>query len=188
VTRTSRLGALFPWPFVGVALLVGVLIVVTPLLSANSQPAAGSLGSQALLIIDALPGNASMHFYVRGEGTTARYESINLGFAFGFNWTGGFPSGSLNWTDWQNASSTLAVNATVDRAPLVVNVAALYTANGVSALYLGVLAVDVGTPPGTSTETLSVISDTPGISGFTYAVADLPIIVPLSNVGSGGGP
>jgi hypothetical protein len=188
VNRGGGLGRMFPLPLVGIALLLAVLIVLTPILTANGQPTAGSIYSQAILTIDALPGNASVHFYIRGEGTTARYQEIRMGFASGFNWTGGFPSGRLNWTDWENASAVLSADRAVNQTPVAVNVSALYSANGVNALYVGVFAVEVGTPPGSSTDTLTVISDTSGISSFTYPVASLPIPVPLSDVGSVGGP
>ena len=188
MSRASRLGTLFPWPFVGVTLLLGVLIVLTPVLTAYGQPAAGSIFSQADLIVDALPGNASTHFYVRAYCATARYAEISLGFAFGFAWTGAYPSGHLNWTDWQNASGVLSIEGAVNQTPVAVNVSALYVANGVSVLYVGVFAMDVGTSSGSSTEVLTVASDTSGISGFLWPVSELPILIPLANVGSGGGP
>lgn len=187
MTRAAASGRLFPLPLVGVALLLAVLIVLTPILTANGQPAAGSIFSQAELIIDALPGNVTTHFYVRGEGITARYDDIRMGFAYDFNWTGGFPPGRLNWTVWQNASSVLSINGAAIQTPVAVNVSALYSANGVNALYVGVFAIDVGIRPGSSTDQLSVISDTSGISSFTYPVASLPVPIPLSEIGPGGG-
>ncbi len=144
----SRLAGLFPGPLVGVALLLAILIVLTPVLTSNGQPVAGSIFSQAELIVDALPGNSTIHFYVRALSSTARYSEIRLALATDFNWTGGFPSGRLNWTDWQNASSVVAVDASTNRSPVAVNVTALYTANGASALYVALIALEVGTPPG----------------------------------------
>jgi hypothetical protein len=172
---------------VGVAILLGVLIVLTPVLTASGQPAAGSIFSQAELIVDTLPGNATTHFYVLGLGTTARYSVIRLGFSYGFNWTGVFPAGNLHWTDWQNASGVLSVSGVTDKDPFAVNVSALYTANGVSALYVGVFAIDVGVPVGSTTDTLTVVSDTAGIDSFSTPVTNLPILITLSNVGTGGG-
>jgi hypothetical protein len=188
VRGAGRLGEWFPWPFVFVAILLGVLIVLTPVLTAGGQPAAGSIFSQAELIVDALPGNNSTHFYVRGLGTTARYDAIDLAFAYGFNWTGAFPSGPLNWTVWQNTSNVLSTSFATNEDPVAVNVTALYTANGASALYVGVFAIDVGYPGGSTTETLSVVSDTSGISSFATALSNLPVPIVLSNVGSGGAP
>jgi len=188
VNRGGRLEGMFPGPLVGAALILALMIVVTPILTASGQPAAGSIYSQAELIVDGQPGNATTHFYVRGLGTTARYEEMNLSFAFGFNWTGSFPLGRLNWTDWLNASEILSIDASVTGNPVAVNVSALYSANGVSARYVGLFAMEVGVPAGSSVDTLTVVSHTPGIAGFTWPVASLPAFISLLNIGSGGPP
>jgi hypothetical protein len=186
VNREGRLGDLFPGALVGVALIFALLIVVTPVLTASVQPAAGSIFTQAELIVDGVVGNATTHFYVRGFGTTARYDEIQIAFAFGFNWTGRFPSGPLNWTDAQNASDVLSIDAAVSADPVAVNVSALYSASGVSALYVGTFAMYVGIPVGSTTDTLTVVSNTPGIASFTWPVASLPALIALSHVSSGG--
>jgi hypothetical protein len=180
----GRFAHWFPWPFVAAALLLTVLIVATPILT--GQPVGGSFLTQAYLIVDGLPGNDSTHYYVRGLSTTARYSEINLGFAFGFHWTGSFPTGHLNWTDWTNASSVLSVDRVASEDPVAVNVSALFTANGVNALYVGVVAVDVGFPAGSSTPMFTIASDTPGISAYSDAVTSLPYSIPLAYVGTGG--
>ncbi len=182
--RRRRIEDFAPLPFVGVSLLLVVLIIATPVLTGQSN--GGGILTQAELIVDALPGNLSTHYYVRGLSTTARYSEINLGLASGFNWTGGFPAGALNWTDWQNASSVLAVDQAAPEDPVAVNVTALYSVNGVNALYAGVLAFYVGTPAGSTTEMLTVVSDTAGISGFSTPVSDLPVPILLAYVGTGG--
>ena len=184
--RTSPLGGLFPWPLVGIALLLVIGIVVTPtLVAANGQPPPG-VSTYAQLIVDALPGNNSTHYYVRSLGTTTRYAEIQLGFAFGFPWTGAYPTGRLNWTDWQNVSDVLSIDQVANGTPVAVNVTAYYTANGASALYVGVFAIYVGIPAGSSTDTLFVASDTPGIGGFSYPVSDLPLPITLLSVAAGG--
>ncbi len=188
MSRERRVRELAPLPFVGIATLLAVLIVLTPILAANGQPAAGSIFSQAELIVDALPGNTSMHFYVRGEGTTARYVEIRLAFASGFRWTGAFPSGTLNWTHWLNGSDVLSIDQAVLQDPVAVNVSALYSQNGINALYVGTFAIDVGFLPGAATETLTLLSDTPGIASFTYPVSSLPVPILLSDIGPGGPP
>jgi hypothetical protein len=183
--RGRQLSEFFPWPLVGVALLLGILVVLTPILTANGQPAAGSIFSQAELIVDALPGNSTTHFYVRALSVTARYTEIRLALAFNFNWTGGFPGNRLNWTDWQNASNVVAIDAMADRLPVAVNVSALYVANGASAYYVGTFALTIGTPPGSSTDTLTLASNTPGVSGFSTPVSNLPLPITLADVGAG---
>ena len=182
-SRGRRLSQLFPLPFVAVALLLLVLVFATPVLTGQSS---GGVLSQAELIVDALPGNDSTHLYVRGLSTTARYSEINLGLAFGFNWTGSFPSGRLNWSSWTNVSSALSVDRLVPGDPVAVNITALYSVNGVNSLYVGLLALDVGTPPGSTTPTLTVVSASAGIGGFATAVTNLPVVIPLAYAGTGG--
>ena len=183
--RASSLSGLFPGPLVGIALLLAILIVLTPILTSNGQPAAGSIFSQAELIVDALPGNATMHFYVHGLSATARYSEIRFSLATGFNWTGGFPPGPLAWTGWQNTSEIVAISAMVNETPVAVNVTALYSANGASAYYVGLLALEITTPAGSPTEVLTVVSATSGISGFSTPVTNLPLPITLADVGSG---
>jgi hypothetical protein len=179
-------GRYFPRPMVGVVLLLALLILFTPFLTSYGQPSAGSIFSQAELIVDALSGNTTVHFYVRGLGTTTRYASITLAFAFGFNWTGGWPSGNLSWGNWTNGSNVLAVTGAVDRMPVAVNVTAYYVAAGVGALYAGQLALNVTGGP--ANPVLYVVSNTPGIVGFSTPVADLPIPVTLALVTTGSVP
>jgi hypothetical protein len=179
-----RIEEVAPLPFVGVALLLVVLIVATPVLTGESG--GGGILTQAELVVDALPGNLSTHYYVRGLSTTARYAEMNLGFAVGFNWTGSFPSGRLSWSNWTNASAVLSVDRAALADPVAVNVTAFYSENGVNALYAAVLAFDVGTPAGSTTEMLTVVSATAGISGFSTPVIDLPVPILLALVGTGG--
>jgi hypothetical protein len=186
VSADGGWGRFFPRPLVGVAVLIGLLILVTPFLTTHGQPSAGSIFSQAELIVDALPGNATMHFYVRGLGTTTRYDSISLGFAFGFNWTGGWPAGNLSWGNWTNGSNVLAVTGLTDRLPVALNVTALYVASGVGAVYAGEFALNI--TGGSTGPTLSVVSNTAGIGGFSTPVADLPIPITLALVSTGSVP
>jgi hypothetical protein len=188
VSRSETFARWFPWPLVSVTLLLGLLIIVTPVLSSSSQPAAGTIFSQAELVVDGLPSNATTHFYVHGLGTTARYLSIVLGFAFGFNWTGGFPSGALDWSAWQNGSDVLSVSSAVDRMPVAVNVTAVYVADGASATYAGMLAFDVVATGPSATPTLEVVSPTSAIPGFSSPVSALPVTIVLPEVASGGAP
>jgi hypothetical protein len=181
----SRFGGLLPGPLVGIALLLAILILLTPILASNGPPAAGSIFSQAELIVDALPGNMTSHFYVRALSSTARYSEIRFSLATDFTWTGGFPSGHLNWTDWQNASEVVSISSVANTTPVAVDVSALYSANGASAYYVGLLALYLSTPAGSSGETLSVASATSGISGFSTPVTNLPLAITLADVGSG---
>jgi hypothetical protein len=180
------LGKYFPGPLVGVALLLALLIVFTPFLTSYGQPSAGSIFSQAELVIDALPGETNVHYYVHGLGVTARYDSIAIGLAYGFSWTGGWPSGNLTWTNWTNGSNVLVVAGNTSRLPVAVNITADYVNAGVSALYAGEFALNLSSTSGT--DTLFVVSNTAGIGGFSTPVADLPVPIPLSLVRTGSAP
>jgi hypothetical protein len=178
----------FPWPLVTVALLLALLIVFTPLLTSSGQPAAGSIFSQAELIVDGLPGNSTTHFYVRGIGATTRYESVHLGLAYGFPWTGSFPAGRLHWTSWSNGSNVLSVAAASNALPVAVNVSALYVSGGLGVRYFGVLAFNLSSPAPGGPVSLDVVSGTGAIPGFSWLVANLPVTITLAAVNSGGGP
>jgi len=180
-----ELGRYFPGPLVGIALLLGVLIVLTPFLS-SGQPSAGTIFSQAVLYVDALPGNSTMHFYLHGLGTTARYDNLSIGLAYGFPWTGGWPSVGPAWGNWTNGTNVLAISTSTDRNPVAVNVSALYVANGQFAVYQGLFAFNVTGSSGS--ETLAVVSNTAGTGGFTTPVASLPVGLTLALVRTGSAP
>jgi hypothetical protein len=186
VNSGRDLGKLFPGPLVGVALLLGLLIIFTPFLTSYGQPTAGSIFSQAELVVDALPGNTTVHFYVHGLGTTARYASIEIGIAYGFNWTGGWPSGNLTWSNWTNGSDVLVVSGATSHVPAAVNITADYINGGVSALYVGQFAVNLSSSSGT--DTLYVVSNTAGIGPFSTPVIDLPVPITLSLLRTGSVP
>ena len=185
-----RLREFFPWPLVGMALLMVVLIVLTPLLISSGQPPAGTIFTQAELIVDRVANANTTHFYVRALGTTVRYAGIHLGIASGFSWTGGgFPSATLNWTTWLNETNVLSLNLPTTANPVAVNVSVLYstTNGGGSALYVGLFVFYVGPGPGSpSVATLFVATATPGIAvGSTNPVSGLPLVIPLANLGPG---
>lgn len=183
MNRERDLGRWFPAPLVGTAILLVLLIIFTPLLTSNGQPSAGSIFSQAELVVDAIPGNSTIHFYVHGLSTTARYDTIAIGFAADFGWTGGWPTGNLSWANWTNGTNVLSVTAEVDYVPVAVNVSALYVAAGVGALYSGFFALNFTSAA--SGIVLSVASNTPGIGSFSTPVADLPVPITLALVRTG---
>ena len=187
MSRLSGLSRWFPWPFVGVTLLLATLIFLTPVLIASVSPPAVGLLSQGELIVDGLStNNSTLHFYVRGASTSARYTSISIGFAFDVNWSHPFGGARLNWTNWTNASNALSVGPLVEPVAVVVNVSALYVADGVSALYGGMLAFNVSVPSPGATPQLNMVSNTTGIAPFSaYSFAGLPITIALANLGPG---
>jgi hypothetical protein len=186
-----RLGRYLPWPLVGVAIVLGVLIVLTPvLLSLGGPPAAGSVFTQAELIVDRVPGGNTTHFYVRAIGATVRYAAIEVSWASGFSWTGtGTPDwAGLNWTIATNVTDFLSVTVSSAANPIALNVSAYYDSNGI-ALYVGVFAFYVTNASGSPADSLLGVTPTPGVALATAtAIASLPILVPLADVGAGRGP
>jgi hypothetical protein len=184
-----HLNEYFPWPLVGVVVLLVVLILVTPiLLSTSGPPAAGTIFTQARLLVDRAPGHNVTNLYVEAEEATVRYASIVITWAHGFNWSGsGAPAwATLNWSVGLNASQVLAVTFPVTSNPVAINVTALYNENGV-AYYVGVFALYVSNATAPTPDTMFAVTPTPGVSiPSTIPLSSLPVIVPLADVGSGG--
>lgn len=152
-----------PWPFVGAAILLVILILVTPILVSTGHPAPGVL-TQAILDVDRVPGGDVTNFYVVAYGEAIRYAGIWVGVAENFLWDG---SGSLDWTSlhwtiYHNATNviTLAFNSTSN--PIALNVSAYYVTSGASAFYVGELAFFVG-PAGSSGLAVYAATPTAGV-------------------------
>jgi hypothetical protein len=183
VSRRERIGRLFPAPLAAVAIFLVALIILTPVLQSNGQPAPGIL-TQADLVVDRVPGSNVTHFYVHGVGTTVRYSEMSIEVASGFAWTGGYPSGPLNWTVGANATDSLAIVFETTYDPVAVNVTAYYTASGGSAYYVGLIVFYVA--PGGGGTDLVLASGTPGLAvPSSVAFSDLPYTIALPNVGGG---
>jgi len=186
VTARVALGDYIPWPFVGVAVLLVVFILVTPVLLSISSP---GLTSNAELIVDRSPSGTGFNFYVRAIGTTDRYTEVRLGLATGFAWDGirPVPWSGLDWTSWTNQSDTLEIETTSAANPVAVNVSAQYVSSGGNALYVGVLAFYVAGNP-VSGQTLFIATATSGISvpsSAAFSNVTLPLAIRLASSGSG---
>jgi hypothetical protein len=188
-----RIGDYAPLPLVAVAILLVVLILFTPVLVSTGQPAPGIL-TQAELIVDRIPGNATTHLYVHGLGTTSRYAQIWFGLAFGFAWSGsGSPAwGQLNWSSWSNESDVISVNLESTQNPVAVNVTAYYVSPGGTAWYVGVVAFFVGSGPGPTGIALYSSTETAGL-GLPSAPtpvdnSSLPLTILLPLTASGRAP
>jgi hypothetical protein len=191
--RRGRLGLYAPWPLVGVALLVALLVILTPVLESNShQPGPGIL-TQAELVVDKISANASLHFYLWALGETIRYDQIHVGVASSFNWTGtsGINWTALNWTEWHNGTDLLSISFASRSNPVALDVSVHYVSPSGSTWYVGLLAfyVALNSPP--SGESLYSSSGTSGVavaSPLPVSNNTLPVAILLANVGSGGGP
>jgi hypothetical protein len=185
VTRRETFARLVPAPLAAVTLVLVVLILITPVLFSTGPPPAGSLLTQAELIVDHVTGQNITHFYIRGLSTTVRYSEMTIDAAGNFSWTGAFPSGPLGWNVSTNGSDVLTLVLATTENPVALNVTAFYQVSGSSAYYEGEIAFDFATPSGSSTEQLYSATSTPGLvlSGPT-PVASLPVTILLVDVGS----
>jgi len=163
----------FPMPWVGFAVLLLALIILTPVIVTTGPPAAGTIFTQAELVVDT---NGSLtHLYLWGV-SDVRYQWLSLGVATGFEW-GRLPSDIA--FRWSNATDTLAILGSVTDAVFAVNVSALYVSQG-SVCYGGLIAFDL-----TST-TLAARSYTPGLTApAATSLGNLPLSIALVNLGSG---
>ena len=163
----------FPMPWVGFAVLLLALIILTPVLYSTGPPAAGTIFTQAELVVDS--NGTATHLYLWGV-SDVRYQSLSLGILTGFVW-GHRPDRSP--ATWTNATDSLAVVGATDRTLFAVNVSALYVSQG-SACYGGLVAFNL-----TSTA-LAAQSFTPGLSiPSTVGLSSLPLSIALVNLGAG---
>jgi len=187
--RRRYWGRYAPTPFVGAAVLLFVLILLTPVLISSGQPAPGVL-TQAELIVDRVAGSSVTHFYVRALGSTVRYAGIWVGVDENFSWSaaGSPPWSSLNWTTWWNSSEVVSFGFALYGNPVAVNITAFYESPGGTATYIGVLAFFVGTGSSGGPD-LFAASSTSGIAVPSSTSIDnsslpLPILLVQGSSGS----
>ena len=183
-----RLAGAFPWPFVGTAVILSALIVLTPVLFSSGPPAPGSLLTEADLIVDQVPGSGTTHFYVRAVGESVRYDNISIGIASGFSWNGGSFAWPTAW-NWTNQSDVLELAVNSTQNPVAVTVTAVYRVGVAVADYAGIVAFYVSGTGGGEKLSIVVSSSTPGVSApSSVLVNQLPEPLSLQNFGSGSPP
>jgi hypothetical protein len=181
--RADALRSFFPTPFVAIAVLLVVLILLTPNLLSTTTPSAGSLPTEAELVVDRAAGDNVTHFYVRGIGGL-RYDSISVSLATNVSWPPHQVLGNMTFqapSVWKNVLDSIVTTST---NPVVVNVTATYVdAAGTGVEFVGVFAFNL------SGGVLSQISYVPASSGITTTpLDDLPLVLLLETVPPGGSP
>jgi hypothetical protein len=178
--RGDKLRAWFPTPFVAIVVLLLVLIVLTPNLLSTAAPSAGSLPTEAELIVDRALGDNVTHLYVRGLGLP-RYASIEVAIAPQFSWADPPPLANISFgaPTWWNDSLASALATPAN--PFAVNVTAVYIdAAGVRVDFVGTFAFDI------AGGVLSEIAYFPPSAGITTTpVAQLPLPILLTTVSGG---
>lgn len=187
----GRWGAFAPWPLVGVVLLLVLLIVLTPVLNTNSNQPGPGLLTQAELVVDKIPANGTVQFYVWALGETIRYDEIRIGVASSFNWTGttAVAWNQLNWTDWHNGSDVLSITFGSMANPVALNISVHYVSPSGSTWYVGMIAFYVALTSPPSGESLYSSTPTSGVavpSPVAVSNSTLPLAILLADVGPGG--
>lgn len=171
----------FPIPLVGVAAILLVLIVLTPVLIGTGVPAAGTIFTQAEVIVDYPGGNSSSFYYLHAIGNV-RYAILSMGIAENYNWDNPPPVSSIVWGNWTNGTELVAISAANTGNPVAINVSAYYTTSKEgSAWYVAIIAFEV------AGNTLFFRSYTPGVD-VPHSVAltgsQQPVAILLSDVGA----
>ncbi len=164
MNQRHALGQYFPAPLVATTVLLVLLILLTPVLSPNGSPPAGSILTQATLLVDHPQGGNLTTFYLRALGSTVRYASISVWSAANFSWTNGFPGPPLTWVRIANQTSLVALQFNTTSNPLALNITMLYTSGNSRAYYIGVFAFYFGFPLGSTTPTMFSVTTTSGTS------------------------
>lgn len=133
----------FPIPLVGAAAILVVLIVLTPILIGSGVPAAGTIFTQAEVIVDYPGTNATSYYYLHAIGNV-RYTMLSIGIAENYVWDHPPPIPSLIWGNWTNGTDLVAIGAMSSGNPVALNVSAYYsTAKEGSAWYVAIIAFEV---------------------------------------------
>ncbi len=183
---TGRWGRVFPLPLVAVVALLVLLILLTPNLLPTSTPSAGSLATQAELIIDRSSTSNITHFYVQGLGEV-RYQMITAQLSEGAPWPAPPSYHNLTWANATNWTGVLEASFGSTADPVAVNVTATYMdPSGAVVEYYGLFEFDV------ASGALALTPIAPGLSGFSNIsptpLTSLPLSLLLTATSAGGAP
>jgi hypothetical protein len=176
-------GSRFPIPLVGAAVMLVLLILLTPVLIEGGA-GAGSLPAHADLVVDHAPNNFTTLFYVRGVGVV-RYAEIHIGL--NEDYIPNTPGGQVEWPRWDNVTNQISLYVSTEQVSVAVNVSVFYQPNGGTAIwYYGILAVQFNIAQNTLKFTdlgggLAVPSGAVSITGSHL----LPLPIPLAQTTSG---
>ena len=134
------MAAWFPPPLVGVALLLVVLIFLTPNLLSTGSPAAGTYPTQAELLVDrgTLEPNVT-HLYVKSVGNV-RYANLTMALATNLTWPVSLHE-TIVWNATTVENDSLYISETTTANPVAVNVTATYVdPTGTTVVYGGAYA------------------------------------------------
>jgi hypothetical protein len=175
-------GRFFPIPLVGTVVVLLALILLTPnLITSGGSPPAGSLETQAELIVDRVTGNATTHFYIHGLGLV-RYQSITVALGTNTTWPAPSSPSAIRWSssNWSNDSLAVVTATTAD--PVAINITALYVDSmGARIWFLGVFVFHVS---GDTLYVAALLTGAASIPPTPVASLPLPIILLSSATGN----
>lgn len=178
----GSLAPLFPVPLVGAAVLLAILIVLTPNLLSAGQPSAGSAESQLELLVDRAPtADNDTHLYLRGLGLV-RYQSLVLTWG---NLSGGAPRNlsGVRWSEPISAGPALELETAVPSSDFAVNVTGVFVdTSGLGVEFSGEFAF------AWSGGTLLTTAYGGASGAGPTAPSSLPLILLLPEYPYGGGP
>ncbi|MCI4340693.1 MAG: hypothetical protein L3K06_03280 [Thermoplasmata archaeon] len=173
----------FPLPFVGVAVLLVLLILLTPNLLLGGGPAAGSLATQAELTVDHPSDGNVTHFYINGLGTV-RYEEIRAMVCTNVSWPAPATLANLSWENATWGHEVLAAEFTSTANPILVNVTATYVdAAGAAVEFYGLFEFYVGNGALEARALAAGLSDLP-----STPLSSLPVTILLASTTPGAVP
>lgn len=170
------------WPFIGVVVLLLVLILITPDLTATGPPPAGSLQTQAELVIDGWVGANETHLYVRSIGTV-RYAAVDVGVTPNVSWPAPASGRNLTFSNWTNETNTLVLSLAFALTTAAVNASAVYVdASGTTVTFIGLYVFHI------DQDTLYVTALLAGLGSIPPTpLADLPVSLLLMTAPGPGG-
>jgi hypothetical protein len=181
--RWDAVRGFFPTPFVAIVALLLVLILLTPNLLSTATPSAGSLPTEAELVVDRVASENVTHFYVRGLGGV-RYDTISVSLAAPVAWPPHQTLRNLTFGTPQVWKDVLVSIVATSANPVVVNVTATFVDSaGAQVSFVGVFAFHL------AGGVLAQIDYLPQGSGIiSTPLHDLPLSLLLETVPPGGSP
>ncbi len=177
----------FPIPLVGVAVILALLILLTPVL-VSPGGGAGGLLAQADLVVDHPPNSFTTYFDVRAVGVV-RYAEIRIGL--NQDYAPNTPGNMIRWTSWENATNETSLSVSTAQESVAVNVSVYYIpSSGPGVWYYGILACYYNFEQVTLTLTplTGGMAVPTGPISTTTGSHTLPLAVALAYQGSGGPP
>ncbi len=178
----STWSQLLPWPFVGVVALLVALIFLTPNLLSTSEPAAGSLITQAELLVDRTASGNTTYFYLEGLGNV-RYSEIRWAVAAPAVWPVAGSLANLTWNSSGNVSNRLVAVFASTADPVAVNVSMVYVdAAGATVTYVGAFAFLVA---GGMLNTLPLLGGVAGVPPTSLSALPIALVLGTAPPGAG---